>query len=114
MAKRVCETDDDAWIWMAFAPVWRLVLAFVVGKRTQESAKLLLHRVAHVTAQRLPSFTSDQLPEYRIALLSVYGQWVQPAPTGIEGVSPSRDESRRPICPMHRSSSIAAEDTSWG
>jgi transposase-like protein/IS1 family transposase len=65
MAKRVCETSGDAWIWMAFAPVWRLVLAFVVGKRTQERANLLLHRVAHVTAQRLPLFTSDQLPEYR-------------------------------------------------
>ena len=44
---------------LVFAPVWRLVLAFVVGKRTQESANLLRHRVAHVTAQRLPWFTSD-------------------------------------------------------
>jgi IS1 family transposase len=88
MAKRVCETYGDAWIWMAFAPVWRLVLAFVVGKRTQESANLLLHRVAHVTAQRLPLFTSDQLPEYRTALLHVYGQWVQPARNGKRGRFP--------------------------
>jgi IS1 family transposase len=88
MAKRVCETYGDAWIWMAFAPVWRLVLAFVVGKRTQESANLLLHRVAHVTAQRLPLFTSDQLPEYRTALLHVYGQWVQPARNGNRGRFP--------------------------
>jgi IS1 family transposase len=88
MAKRVCETYGDAWIWMAFAPVWRLVLAFVVGKRTQESANLLLHRVAHVTAQRLPLFTSDQLPEYRTALLHVYGQWVQPARHGNRGRFP--------------------------
>jgi IS1 family transposase/transposase-like protein len=88
MAQRVCETYGDAWIWMAFAPVWRLVLAFVVGKRTQESANLLLHRVAHVTAQRLPLFTSDQLPEYRAALLHVYGQWVQPARNGNRGRFP--------------------------
>jgi IS1 family transposase len=88
MAKRVCETSGDAWIWMAFAPVWRLVLAFVVGKRTQERANLLLHRVAHVTAQRLPWFTSDQLPESRTALLHVYGQWVQPARHGNRGRFP--------------------------
>jgi IS1 family transposase len=88
MTKRVCETYGDAWIWMAFAPVWRLVLAFVVGKRTQESATLWLHRVAHVTARRLPLFTSDQLPEYRTALLHVYGQWVQPARNGNRGRFP--------------------------
>jgi IS1 family transposase len=74
MAKRVCESYGDAWIWIAFAPVWRMVLAFVVGKRTQENATLLLQRVAHITAHRLPLFTSDQLPEYRTALLHVYGQ----------------------------------------
>lgn len=43
------ETYGDAWVWLAFAPVWRLVLAFVVGKRTQESADLLLDRVKQVT-----------------------------------------------------------------
>jgi hypothetical protein len=34
----------------------------------------LLQRVAHITAHRLPLFTSDQLPESRTALLHVYGQ----------------------------------------
>src|SRR6266571_2300579 len=29
------ETYGDAWVWVAFAPVWRLVVAFVIGKRTQ-------------------------------------------------------------------------------
>jgi hypothetical protein len=33
-AKRIGETCGDAWIWVAFAPLWRMVLAFVVGKRT--------------------------------------------------------------------------------
>ena len=45
-AKIYCETYGDAWVWVAFAPVWRLMLAFVIGKRTQESANLLLSRVA--------------------------------------------------------------------
>jgi transposase-like protein len=71
MAKRVCETDGAAWIGTAFAPVWRMVLAVVVGKRPQESAHLLLKRGAHVPAKRLPLFTSDQWPEYRTALLHV-------------------------------------------
>ncbi len=63
-AKLVCETYADAWIWLAFAPVWSLVLAFVV-------ANLLLERVAQVTDERIPFLTSDQLAEYRTALLHV-------------------------------------------
>jgi IS1 family transposase len=60
-AKLVCESYAGAWIWIAFAPVWRLVLAFVAGLRTQASANLLLSRVAQVTDDRIPFFTSDQL-----------------------------------------------------
>ena len=26
-AKHDCQTDGDAWMWVAFAPVWRLVMA---------------------------------------------------------------------------------------
>lgn len=40
-AKVYHETYGDAWVWIALAPVWRLVLAFVIGKRTQASANLL-------------------------------------------------------------------------
>src|SRR5215216_6409619 len=87
-AKLVCETYGDAWIWLAFAPVWRLVVAFVVGKRTQASANLLLERVAHVTDAHIPFFTSDQLAEYRTALLHVYGEWYQPARQGPRGPHP--------------------------
>jgi IS1 family transposase/transposase-like protein len=89
-AKLVCETYGDAWIWLAFAPVWRLVVAFVVGKRTQASANLLLERVAHVTDAHIPFFTSDQLAEYRTALLHVYGEWYQPARNGNRGRYPAR------------------------
>jgi IS1 family transposase len=74
-AKLFCETYGAAWVWIAFAPVWRLVWAFVVGKRTQQRANLLLSRVVHVTDDPIPFFTSDQLAEYRTALLHAYGQW---------------------------------------
>ena len=84
----MCEPDGAAWIWLAFAPVWRLVRAFVVGKRTLESAILLVRRLARVTDAQIPFFTSDQLPEYSLALLQVYGQWVQPARRGTRGRYP--------------------------
>ncbi len=88
-AKIYCETYGDAWVWLAFAPVWRLVLAFVVGKRSQESADLLLDRVAYVTDEHIPFFTSDQLPEYTGALLHTYGSWVQPERQGRRGRHPN-------------------------
>lgn len=88
-AKIYCESYGDAWVWLAFAPVWRLVLAFVVGKRTQESADLLLDRVKNVTDDYIPFFTSDQLPEYEDALLHTYGTWVQPQRQGNRGRFPN-------------------------
>jgi hypothetical protein len=58
-------------VWLAFAPVWRLVLGFVGGKRAQASANRLLGQVAHVTdAHILPLFTSDQWAAYPQALLT--------------------------------------------
>ena len=78
LAVRACAEYGDAWIWLAVAPRWRLILAFVVGKRTQTQADLLLQRVAAVTDATIPFFTSDQLAEYPTALLNVYGQWVRP------------------------------------
>jgi IS1 family transposase len=87
-AKLWYATYGDAWVWVAFAPVWRLVVAFVVGKRTQASANLLLQRVAHVTDDNIPLFTSDQLTQYRTALLHVYGQWYQPIRNGDRGRFP--------------------------
>lgn len=94
-AKIYCETYGDAWVWIAFAPVWRLVLAFVIGKRDQASADLLLARVAHVTDEHLPLFTSDQLPAYQNALLHTYGEWYQPQRQGSRGAYPK--PRRRPI-----------------
>jgi len=87
-AQIYCETYGDAWVWLAFAPVWRLVLAFVVGKRIQANADLLVDRVKDVTDAHIPFFTSDQLPEYDDALLHTYGVWVQPARKGPRGRYP--------------------------
>jgi IS1 family transposase len=90
VAKQWCETYGDAWVWLAFAPLWRLVVAFVVGKRTQENANLLLSRVNAVTDEHIPFFTSDQLSAYTSALLHVYGEWYQPERNGDRGRYPAR------------------------
>jgi len=89
-AKRIGADYGDAWVWVAFAPVWRLVLAFVVGKREQAGANQLLERVVAVTDTQVPFFTSDQLPAYRTALLHTYGIWHQPARRGSRGRFPHR------------------------
>jgi len=94
-AKLYGATYGDAWVWIAFAPVWRLVLAFVIGKRDQANADLLLARVAHVTDHHIPFFTSDQLPEYKNALLTTYGEWYQPERQGTRGAYPN--PRRRPL-----------------
>ena len=63
----------DAWVWIAFAPEWRLVAAFVIGKRVQENANLLIERLKVVSCGHIPFFTSDQLYHYPQALLNGYG-----------------------------------------
>ena len=64
----------DAWVWIAFAPEWRLVPAFVIGKRVQENADLLIERLKAVSCGHIPFFTSDQLYHYPQALLNGYGR----------------------------------------
>jgi IS1 family transposase len=87
-AKTYHDTYGDAWVWGAFAPEWRLVVAFVVGKRTPAEANVVLERVAPVTTDLIPVFTSDQLPDYRTALLHGYGAWSQPPRRGTRGPPP--------------------------
>lgn len=88
-AKLLCETYGDAWVCIAFAPVRRMVVAFMVGKRTQENATLLLQRVEAVSDHHIPFFTSDQLPAYEAALLEAYGRLEQPKLRGTRGRHPS-------------------------
>ena len=88
LARLSDETSGDAWGWSAFAPVWRLVVACVIEHRTPPSAAVLRERVLHVTDAHIPFFTSDQLPEYRQALLHAYGMWHQPQRQGNRGRYP--------------------------
>jgi IS1 family transposase len=71
--EKVLSHYGDAWVWIAFAPQWRLVPAFVVGKREQEQANLLIERLKGVSCGHIPFFTSDQWAHYPHALLHGYG-----------------------------------------
>lgn len=68
----------DAWIWIAFDAVNKIVVANVVGKRTLPHAISLLEEVKRVTVEMPQLFSSDQLDQYKKALLHVYGEIFQP------------------------------------
>lgn len=68
----------DAWIWIAFDAVNKIVLAYNIGKRTLPYAISLIEDVKRVT-KRIPDlFSSDQLDQYTNALLHVYGRTASP------------------------------------
>jgi hypothetical protein len=78
----------DAWVWIAFSPVDKLVPAWVVGKRTLRDARRLVLRLQAATDGHMPVFTSDALPHYADALLEVYGVCDTPPRQGTRGRLP--------------------------
>jgi transposase-like protein len=54
VAEKILTLYGDAWVWIAFAPTWRLVAAFGVGKRDQKHANLLLDRLHAVRCGYIP------------------------------------------------------------
>src|SRR5262252_1193286 len=77
------------WIWVAMDPVTKLLLALDVGDRTLAMAQRLVHQVVQVLAPGcVPLFLTDGFTEYTTALLTHYGQWVQPARRHATGPAP--------------------------
>jgi IS1 family transposase len=67
------------WVWVAMDPESKLLLALDVGERTLAMAQRLVHHVAQVLAPDCaPLFLTDGFREYMTALLTHYGDWVQP------------------------------------
>lgn len=87
--EKLAEVYGDAWVWMAFSPMYKLVPAWVVGKRTLRHARRLVFRLKSATDGHIPFFTSDELPHYANALLDVYGVWVTPPRQGTRGRFPN-------------------------
>jgi IS1 family transposase len=77
------------WVWVAMDPESKLLLAFDVGSRTLALAQRVVHHVAQVLAPDCaPLFLTDGFREYTTALLTHYGQWVQPARQRARGPAP--------------------------
>jgi IS1 family transposase len=67
------------WVWVAMDPESKLLLAIDMGNRTLAMAQRVVHQVVQVLAPDCaPLFLTDGFREYMTALLTHYGQWVQP------------------------------------
>jgi IS1 family transposase len=85
------------WVWVAIDPVTKLLLTLDVGDRTLEMAQRLVHQVMQVLApDGVPLFMTDGLKDYAMALLTHFGQWVQPSRQQAQGPVPKPRWMPRP------------------
>ena len=85
------------WVWTAIDPVSKLLLAIDVGKRTLAMAQRVVHQVAQVLAPDcVPLFLTDGFREYMTAVLTHFGQWMQPARRRAQGPAPQPRWMPRP------------------
>jgi IS1 family transposase len=77
-------TDGRQWVWVSFAPEFRLLLATHVGPRTFQSALKVIQLTALVVLG-IPAFLSDGFSSYQSALVEVYHQIKTFARTGKPG-----------------------------
>src|SRR5215510_7741555 len=103
--KHACETDtageslpdgEDGrqWVWISFAPEFRLMIAAVVGPRTLDTAK----EVVAVTKGRvagIPAFFSDGFTSYLAALIAAFHVVTTFVRTGTRG------RPRKPLWEPH-------------
>jgi IS1 family transposase/transposase-like protein len=76
--------DGRQWVWVSFAPEFRLILAAFVGPRTFASALQLIQMTAAVVVG-VPCFFSDGFSCYLSALIEAYHTLKTFAPTGKRG-----------------------------
>src|SRR5207244_3841867 len=77
------------WVWTAMDPVTKLLLAIDVGERTLAMAQRVVHQVGQLLAPGcVPLFLTDGFKEYATALLTHFGQWVQPPRRQAQGPAP--------------------------
>jgi IS1 family transposase len=77
------------WVWVAIDPVSKLLLTIDVGERTVAMAQWIVHQLVQVLApDGVPLFMTDGFKEYATALLTHFGQWVQPSRRQAMGPAP--------------------------
>ncbi len=77
--------DDGPWMWVAFAPDSRLIVAFTIGPRKQYVADELVRLTDDCLSENKPIYITDGLDFYKIALLNKYGLQIQYPKTGKRG-----------------------------
>jgi IS1 family transposase len=86
--------DGRQWVWVSFAPEFRLLIAAVVGPRTLDTAKeVVVATKARVAG--IPAFFSDGFTCYLAALIAAFHVVTTFARTG------KRGRPRKPICEPH-------------
>ncbi|MCP4156960.1 MAG: hypothetical protein GY757_55115 [bacterium] len=63
--------DGRQWIWISYAPEFRLILAMITGPRTLETAMMLIQMTAGIVLG-VPCFFSDGFSCYYSALIEHY------------------------------------------
>jgi IS1 family transposase len=85
------------WVWVAMDPVCKLILTVDVGERILAMAQRLVHQGAQVLAPDCaPLFLTDGLQDYLSALVTHYGQWMQPERQQAKGPKPKPRWMPRP------------------
>jgi len=80
-----CEAEEGKqWIWVSYAPEFRLILAMAVGPRTFENALLLIQMTAGIVLG-VPCFFSDGFSSYLPALIECYHKIKTFPKTGLRG-----------------------------
>jgi IS1 family transposase len=77
--------DDGPWMWLAFAPDSRLIVAFTIGPRKQRVADELVKLTDDCLSENKPVFVTDGLDLYKVALLNHYGLQIEYPKTGKRG-----------------------------
>jgi IS1 family transposase len=87
--ERLYSQWGDTWVWVAFDPVHKLVIAVLVGERSEEEAVGFVARLrARLASACEPLLTSDCLPHYAEAILQAFGVWIRPQRKGDRGRFP--------------------------
>jgi len=70
---------SPSWVWTAMDPTSKLLVVVDVDSRTLAMAQRVVHQVSRVLAPGcVPLFLTDGLKDYATALLTHFGQWMQP------------------------------------
>jgi transposase-like protein/IS1 family transposase len=70
---------SPSWVWTVMDPQSKLLVVVDVGSRTLAMAQRVVHQVTEMLARDcVPLFVTDGLKDYATALLTHFGQWMQP------------------------------------